>query len=81
MQGRRILENSLPEVHFDNKELIHINWKGYWFTVVNISMVGMIHEHMANNHIKFGVLQSFYYVRRNNSERNGVFKTIRSANC
>ena len=35
MQGRRILENSLPEVHFDNNDLIHINWKGYWFTVVN----------------------------------------------
>ena len=35
MQGRRILGNDLPEVHFDNKELIHINWKGYWFTAVN----------------------------------------------
>ena len=47
MQGRRILGNGLPEVHFDNKELIHINWKGYWFTVVNYehgAMVGTIYE-------------------------------------
>ena len=35
MQGHRILGNGLSEIHFDNKELIHINWKGYRFTVVN----------------------------------------------